>query len=345
MTDGIFGFAAYMAILGLLIVALYRGYKSGFLTLLEFSALLAALLVYQFQNLTVFDTIPASLAFYSFMGLCGFVWDAAANENNNQGANLRRPVNFGTGLPLAAGGVCLVIMVYAIYATNIVPMEIAKAVNYGYAYAGVDINTADQYFQRAETLPFNFDQTQTSQKYADFAVSVARSAQPAQQAEVSKIIGESIAALNNALVAEPNYPILWQELAEVYLFKNVQNGQLTSVDSEANDAVQRAIDLAPGREEPELLLSQIDAAEGGLDQAEAIIQSLIKEFPTDNQLPAQLGILYNLQGKTDLAVASMQQALSQGYTFSSVDQMQWLMNYYIQQKNYPQALALVRAGG
>src|SRR6185369_16632465 len=69
VTDGALGFTVYLAILVLIAVAFYKGYKSGFLSLMEFVILLAALLAYQIQNLTVFDTVPASLAFYCLMGL------------------------------------------------------------------------------------------------------------------------------------------------------------------------------------------------------------------------------------------------------------------------------------
>jgi tetratricopeptide (TPR) repeat protein len=126
----------------------------------------------------------------------------------------------------------------------------------------------------------------------------------------------------------------------VYLFKNIQNGRLTSVDSHADYDIQKAIDLAPGREEPLLVQAQIQASEGNLIGAEGIIQKLQAEFPTDSALPAQLSTIYRLAGNTDQAAQNMEQALAAGYTFSSADEVQWLVDYYGGKKQYSQALDL-----
>jgi O-antigen ligase len=342
VTDGIFAFVVYLGILAAIAWAFYSGYKRGFLTLAEFAVLLAALLAYQIQNLTVFDTVPASLAFYCLIGLAGFIWDAQATASDGSGkaAALAKFKPADPILPAAAFGACLVVVAYLVYATNIVPMEIAKAVNYGYAYAGVDPATANTYFQRAVTLPFSFDKTQVAQKYAEFATNLERSVTPQNQALVSQVSGQTIAFENDALATEPDYPILWQELAEVYLFKNIQNGRLTSVDSHADYDIQKAIDLAPGREEPLLVQAQIQASEGNLIGAEGIIQKLQAEFPTDSALPAQLSTIYRLAGNTDQAAQNMEQALAAGYTFSSADEVQWLVDYYGGKKQYSQALDL-----
>ncbi|MDR3642607.1 MAG: O-antigen ligase family protein [Candidatus Doudnabacteria bacterium] len=342
VTDGVFAFITYLGILLLLAWALYKGYRGGFLTLTEFSLLLAALLAYQIQNLTVFDTVPASIAFYCLMGLAGFIWDAQLSSNGGNGKAAPTP-KFKPAdpiLPAAAFGAALVVAAYLVYSTNIVPMEIAKAVNYGYAYSSVDPAKADEYFQRAVTLPFNFDKTQVAQKYAEFSINLERSATTATQATASKVSDESIAFLNEALATEPQYPILWQELAEVYLFKNIQNGRLSSVDPHAEIDIQKAIALAPGREEPLITEAQIQASEGNLTGSENILKNLEAEFPTDNTIPAQLATINRLGGKADEAAASMQKALDAGYAVTSASEAQWLVDYYGSKKQYPQALEL-----
>ena len=339
VTNGALGFAVYLSVLILVGLAFYRGFKTGFLSLMEFSILLAALLAYQIQNLTVFDTVPASLAFYCLVGLAGFIWDASASLPEKVTAKNKSkrmdPIFSG-----AAFGISSVVVIYLIYATNIVPMEAAKAVNYGYAYASVNQAVADQYFQRAISLPFNFDKTQTAQKYGEFAMSLERSATAAQQDIVKQVSDHAIAALNDALAIEPGYPILWQELSQVYLFQNLKNGRLTSVNPNAEYAINRAIALAPKREEPQLALVQIKASEGDLLGSIKLLENLEAEFPLDSNLPGQLAMLYNLQGNTEAAVTSMEKAIKMGYNFSSASEEQWLVNYYANKQKYNEALTL-----
>jgi tetratricopeptide (TPR) repeat protein len=342
VTDGIFGLLAYLGILFFVYWSFYRGYKAGFLSLFEFCVLACGLFVYQIQNLTVFDTVPASLAFYAFMGFAGYIWVAASpgalakekvkSKNNNTGGNI--------ALAASVAGVSLAVMAYVIYAANIVPMEIAKAVNYGAAYSSVDPSSADAYFQRALSLPFNFDLTETANKYADFAGSLSRTATPANQDLADKINAESIAALNQALAVEPYYAITWESLAEVYLFKGVKNGQLVSLDPGAEDAIDHAIALAPKREEAYLTLAQIKAAEGDTAGAETVLKNMIAEFPLDPVVKTQLANLYRIENKPDMAVSLMEQAMDEGYTFSSYSQMQWIVAYYVQNKEFDKAIAL-----
>ncbi len=345
VTEGLFAFIAYLAMLAAMVWALYRAYKAGYFGLFEFSALLGGLLVYQIQNLTVFDTVPASLMFYSFVGFTGYLWNVsfAGAKKDKSGLKKLGP-SFGQALPLAAFGVAAAVAAYLIYATNVVPMEISRAVNYGYAYAGVDPAKADAYFQRAVNLPFNFDQTETADRYADFAVNLARAAAPQNQDQVNKILNEVIAASNNASVAQPNYPILWERLAEVYLFTGVQDGKVVSVNPNAEEAINKAIQFAPNREEAYLTLAQIRGFEGNLPAAEQILTGIVKTFPTDARTKIQLATLYRAENKLPQAIEITEEAQAQGYIFSSPADFEWMVNYYIAQKDYGKALTLLKLG-
>ncbi len=344
VTTGAFGFAAYLGLLVFLGVALYRGFKNGFLSLAEFCVLLAALLVYQIQNLTVFDTVPASLTFYCFAGFAGYIWDASSTVNIKSKPERKKNILFAdNGFPTAVFSVGLLVMAYLIYATNIVPMEVGKRINYGFAYSSVDQAKADGYFQDAFSLPFNFDQTESAAKYAEFAQAFGRTSTPANQALATKVENEAIDALNNALAVEPTYPILWQNLAGVYLYKGVQDGKVISYDPRAQDAIQKAIDLSPGREEAYLTQVQIYGVQGKISQAEDVIKTLMQRFPKDSSLYFMLANLYRSDNKIPDAVKLMEQAQLNGYQFASYSDMQWLVAYYAGQKQYDKAMALLLA--
>lgn len=343
VTTGAFGFAAYLGMLIFLAVALYRGFKNGFLSLAEFCVLLAGLLVYQIQNLTVFDTVPASLTFYCFAGFAGYIWDAALDANvKGKNESKKKTLTGDTAFPTAVFFVALLVASYLIYVTNIVPMEVGKRINYGFAYGSVDPAKADEYFQGAFNLPFNFDKTESANKYAEFAQSFGRSATSTSQSLATKVESEAIDALNSAIAVEPTYPILWQNLAGVYLYKGVQNGQVVSFDPQSEASIQKAIALAPGREEAYLTQAQIYGVQGKTDQAEETIKNLMQRFPKDNSLYLMMANLYRSENKIEDAAKLMEQAQSSGYTFTSYSDMQWLVAYYANEKQYDKALSLLQ---
>jgi O-antigen ligase/tetratricopeptide (TPR) repeat protein len=341
VTDGILGLLAYLGILVFLIWALYKGYKSGFLSLFEFCALLAGLMVYQIQNLTVFDTVPASLAFYCYMGLVAYIWYSVELSVKQKPEKTFMPAQ--SALPIAAFGVALLMSGYVIYAANVVPIQIAKSVNYGVAYASVDPGIADSYFQHAFSLPFNFDKTESADKYADFASGLSRSAGPTTQELAGKVNSEAIAALNNAIATQPDYPILWESLAEVYLLKGVQNGRLVSIDPGAEASIDKAIEIVPGREEAYLTLAQIKSAAGNLADGESILLVQVARFPKDTNARIQLANLYRIEDKISEAANLTEQAVNNGYSYPSYASMQWLVQYYASQKQFDKAIALQQA--
>jgi O-antigen ligase/tetratricopeptide (TPR) repeat protein len=342
VTTGAVGFFAYLGILLSIIWALYKGYKNEFLSLFEFCALLSGLFVYQIQNLTVFDTVPASLAFYSLVGLAGYILTASIEPDKNKpekGLDVSNQT-----FAYTAGGLMLVVMIYVIYATNITPMKISSLVNYGFAYSSIDPQKADNYFQEAVNLPFNFDKTQTAQKYAEFSSNLSRSELPQYKELSAKVNSETITVINDAITYEKNYPILWQSLAEAYLFKNFKDGNLTDLDPAVYSSINKAIELVPGRQEPYLTLAQIKALIGDIAGAQAILQKLADKFPTDYNSTIQLASIERLKQNYEGAIKLILEAQKKGYKFSSYGSLRWIVDYYFQAKQYEKALEYQKLG-
>ncbi len=344
VTNGILGLISYLAILGFIITALYKGYKAEFYGLEEFCLLLGALFSYQVQNLTVFDTVPASLMFYGFMGFAGYVWTISQTSLVEVKAKEALPVFNIRPLAFSALGVTFLLMAYTIYATEIIPMQIAKNVNYGFAYASVDPAKAFEYFQVATSLPFNFDKTETASKFDEFAANYARSAGQKDQTRALAILDSASAFTQEALATQPDYPILWQRMSGLYLFRSVQIGGKVVVDPRAEEAAQKAISLAPKREEGYLALAQIRALQGDNKTAKDLLAQAMENFPADAGVKVQLANMYRLEGQTEKAVALMEQAVKQGYGFSSFGEIEWLSNYYVGLKEYDRAMDLLVLG-
>ena len=341
VTDGIFGLIIYLGILGFSILAFYKGYKAGFYSLVEFSVLLAALLVYQVQNLTVFDTVPASLMFYSFMGFAGYIWESSKAIGV---VKKEVPVNSLSNEPFSwtVFGISSVVVAYVIFVGNVIPLVIAKNVNYGYAYASADPNKADGYFQTAISQPFNFDKTQTASKYSEFAQNLVRSAfSGAGSRELAgKVLDESINYLQETLKEQFNDPILWQRLSNLYLFKSVQVGSRVMVNPVATEYLNKAIALAPEREENFMSQVQIQLLNGDTPRAQVILEQSEIKFPTDLNIKAQLAQVYHLEGNNERGAQIIKDALKAGYNFNSAAEIAWLVDFYSGKKLYTEAINL-----
>src|SRR6185369_956856 len=108
--------------------------------------------------------------------------------------------------------------------------------------------------------------------------------------------------------------------------KTVQTPQGVQIDPNAEWAIKQAISFAPKREEGHVTLAQIYAYEGKWADSEKQILDLMEVFPKDNGLKAQLSSIYRAQGKQDLAIKSMEEALNQGFAFGSYAEVEWLVN-------------------
>ena len=332
VTNGILGLIPYLLMLGFCVVGLYKGLRAQILSLAEFSILLAGLIAYQIQNLTVFDNVSSSLTFYVFLGFVGYVYQISSQDNSRDKKKEKNLSSLGA-LPAVAGGVAVVVVLYVVYAANFAPMSAAKNINYGFAYASVNPEKALEYFDYMANLPFNFDKTESANRYADFANIAVRNIATKDQALAVNILDKAISFAESTVEAQGKYSITWQRLGGLYIMKNVN-------DPKAESAAKKAIELAPSREEPYMNLVQIRASQGKYPEAEKILLDLQKTFPTDFVLKTQQAVLYRMQSKLPEAVAIMEKAFADGYGFASYGDVSWMAEYYINSKQLDKALVL-----
>ena len=187
-------------------VGLYKGLRAQILSLAEFSILLAGLIAYQIQNLTVFDNVSSSLTFYVFLGFVGYVYQISSQDNSRDKKKEKNLSSLGA-LPAVAGGVAVVVVLYVVYAANFAPMSAAKNINYGFAYASVNPEKALEYFDYMANLPFNFDKTESANRYADFANIAVRNIATKDQALAVNILDKAISFAESTVEAQGKYSI------------------------------------------------------------------------------------------------------------------------------------------
>jgi tetratricopeptide (TPR) repeat protein len=341
VTNGAVGLTAYMAMIVFLITALYKGYKAEYYGALEFAFMLAAVLAYQIQNLTVFDNVSSSLTFYVLLGFGGYIWTASNPSTKDEKDKKKTAVFYGQALPAAAACVCLLLVSYVIYVANVLPMAAAKNVNYGYAYGAVDAKKGYEYFVQAAANPFNFDKTEMASRYSDFVSTAARGGAAKDSALIEKMIQGATDACLSAIADEPDYSITWQRLANLYMLKGVQVNGKVVMDPKATEAVNKAIEFAPNRPESYTTLAQIKVYEGDFNAARQILQKNINAFPTDPNMKMQMVVVNRLDNKLPEAIGYYEQAKAQGYLFTSYNDAKWAVDYYESQKLYRQALEIM----
>ncbi len=335
VTSGILGFAAYLAMSLIFVWVLWRAFRVGLLTLLESCLLLTGFLAYGFQNLFVFDTIPASIMFFVILGFAGFLWHESRDtkiENNKK--------TFSGGLPqmfvYTATGLATVFMIYSIYVANATGLHVAKAVNYGYAYAGVNPQTARTFFQSAVNSPYNFDPIQTASKYVDSVIGLSSNPGKETPGFVKQSLDEALAAQQNAIARVPNDPTAWQELANMYLGIAIFNK--TPLDPKGWEAAQTAMDLAPKRPEPELLAARLKLAQNDLAGAKSLLEDVLVNIPQNNDAKIQLALLYSYMGNDDMAMKLGEELLaSPSFHPTQVNQIDWLGQLYVKKNNFEAA--------
>jgi len=340
ITTGILGFLAYAGILLFSLHTLWRAFKAGFLSLFEAGLFFAGLLAYQIQNLFVFDTIPASLMFFAFLGFVAYLnFELLAFASNKK--EKFRESKFPPGAVFAISGILVLVIVYI---GNISPAMTAKNVNYGFAYAGADPKKSVEYFNRVLDAPFNFDRAESGNKYSDFAVSLVTGPMSGKDPEFVSV------QLNKAIEYQKaitdgywhNDPVALQRLANLYLYRAVFNKQ--AIPLEAVETMQRAIDLAPNRVEARLGLAQLRLYQGFPEDAVKIIEAAAALDLTNKLTKWQLALVNFDAGKTEVAVALAEELLAEGYEFKSSAEVSWLINYYIQTSQLNKAISLGEKG-
>jgi O-antigen ligase/Tfp pilus assembly protein PilF len=333
VTNGILGFISYLSIIFLCAVSFYKSYKLGALGLLSSACLLAGLLVYQIQNLFVFDTVSASMSFFIFVSFAAFLWEKILSPEDNRKKIKQSLLNTwqpGNGFALGSFFVALVFSVYVVWAGNIMPIRASADTNYGYAYGGVDPQKAENFFQNAVNNPFNFDKTETASKYQEFAAGILRNPGKTNPQLVESIGQHAKEALLSVSKQNPNNPIIWQKLASLSLtYAYLRQG---SIEPGVMDSLKKAIELAPRRTEAMSALFQLEMVKGNVNEALKIAKQMSELNPTNLEIKWQLSIVQK-EVNLEEAIKISESLLDSNFQFPNPDSLKWLLEYYYKKGN------------
>ena len=332
-TYGILGFLAYLAIIVLSVWVIYRAHQSALLNLGESALLLAGFLAYQIQNLFVFDTVSASLAFYIFLGFIGYLW----NEAND---TLKKP-KFSVPAPGHLAGMVmwlgLPVMLYIVFALNITGYKIARALNIAKVFQTENFDAAKIMLDKAVESSFNFYWKDTAYEYSNFAAYYSNRSQPKeQQAKSLAMMQDAIKAQYRAVEIHRFDPTVWMKLANaLFAESHLKN---SGWNQEAYDASFKAHTLAPKKHDPKLFMAEVAIEGKQNDLAEKWLLEVLRDFP-DLQGPRwQLADVYYFSGQQQEAERLAVEAIASGFLLDRIKQGDWLLTFYYENRQPQKAV-------
>ena len=335
VTTGLIGLLSYIAIIIFSVFSVFKNSKSEVLSLTEASVLFSGIMAYQIQNLFVFDTIAASLAFFIFLGFVGYLLEESfVGPPEMQSKKIIIP---NWSVPFS--GAIFLVVVYCVFVTDIGSAQVLKNINYGYAINIKNPQEAKAYFDLAFKAPFVFDRGELGIKYQDFAVRIAQDAKNQVSPEfTNEVFDSAIKALKPVTEEVNNNAIFWFDLGNLYSQQSHFNKQ--KVNPLAEKAILKAISLAPNRIEPYYFLVQIRVLQQNRDEAVKISENIVKLAPDIAEAKWRLSLAYKDDHKDEDAVKSAVAALSQGYEFKLVQEFRWLIDYYVDKNQYDKVVPL-----
>jgi O-antigen ligase len=329
VTNGLLGLVAYLGIFICAVWLLFKAHGARLLSAGEFGFLLAGIAAYQAQNFFVFDTVSASLAYFSFLAFVEFLHNES--ENHSERKFSAREIKGGDYVILGIG---LAIMCYASFLTVFLPAKLSKNLNSALtAYQkGGDFKLAKQYFEKAKEMDFNFDFPEFFYKYSDMALAAAQSKNDLSKDFVADTLKEGIGFGKVAVKKEPNLPVAWYYLATLKYFESLAKGQPFPQDAQSD--LDEANKLA--LERPEILYLQTEflLAQGQNEKALAFAEKFYELYPKHPQSLWELARANYKDGKLKEAADFGNKAVAQGYELSSLKEAQIFIDYYQNLKDY-----------
>lgn len=317
-TTGTFGFLGYAGILAAVMFGFYTAYRREVIGLVEFLVLSGGFAAYLVQNLFVFDTVSASVAFFIICGLAGYFLEGSpAAQTKNAPRSL--------AAIFAAAGVLL--SAYLIYVTNILPILASRAVNYGFAYSQRQQEIGARYFSQAISNPANFDLPATANRYSEFVDELIQSSLVDDNPQfVLEQIKKSDDFQKDVAEKIKNDPILWIRLAQDDMLADLVTGK--TLDGNIEDEIKKAAELAPNRAEPLQVYLRLYGFKKDWPKAVAVAEKIASMQPYNQTMQMQLASALNQDGQRERAAAVANMALAAGYRPQKAAEILWLAEYY-----------------
>lgn len=261
MAGGIFGLAAYLAILFYLFYLLFKNRREDYY---RFAALFSLLIAYAIHNFFVFDTLNTSFLFIFLVGLISF-----KEKDDEAGAEKTVQPNNKAFNKVFAG--LIIVNIFVFYKLVYLPVKINHAIYNGYYYVVAD--TFRSYESFKEALDYKFGSVEAAvqlNKMLDVLESEGANAQVKEN--YYKLDKEKLKSVSD------DYPL--EIKTKIYLGQLILNyyKDVKELD-EAEALFKESMRLSPARVEPYYLLYNLYSKKGEKEKARASLEDLVKLLP------------------------------------------------------------------
>jgi len=261
MAGGIFGLAAYLAILFYLFYRLFKIRREDYY---KFAVLFCLLIAYGVHNFFVFDTLNTSFLYFFLIGLISFKPTEVAEDVKKAEPN-NRAFNFAFIILLLAN-------IFVFYKLVYLPMKNDRAIYVGYYYVIADTFRSYENFKSALNYKFGSVEAAVQLNKMNDVVDA--------QTDITAAVKKQYSALDREKLkfASENYP--YDIKTKMYLAQLILNDyqDIKELD-EAEALLKRSIELSPSRVESHYLLFNLYSKEGKKTEARAVLENLVNRLP------------------------------------------------------------------
>jgi O-antigen ligase/tetratricopeptide (TPR) repeat protein len=321
LTTGLLGLFTYLLLIGFSIKGVLKAWTNKIIGNLELVIVLGGIIAYQIQNLFVFDTVSASMAFYVFLAFCVFLWQVGSEPNKKPESQ-----NLSDLTTYSLVGFSLVV-IWLWYLTNFLPGRAMAKLNMGVSAGIRNPVVARTGFEEAMKADMNFDLTETASKFEEFASDLSIVNQtPKDRPFILETVNSAKQALEKAIEKSPLDSILWFKLTNMK--STIKHITQAPYNPDIEQTAQRGVDLAPNRVEPRYYLVQAMQVKKDFEKAFSEQREIIKIDYANPFNFWRMALLYRDFGDLPKAYNFARFARQNGYEFRNLPEAQWMAKYY-----------------
>ncbi|MBU1102854.1 O-antigen ligase family protein [Patescibacteria group bacterium] len=321
---GLVGLAVYLAIFVLAFRFLWRARKEGKINYQTAAIFTVILVAYAIQNIFLFDTQVTLLMIYSILAFIVFLsW--------RPGESLGQPVrpNF------FFLGIVGLLAFFSIYYFNIRPGAAGAAgIDATISFTRKNVVQSVQQFKDAYEKD-TFGMPEVASRAQDAAIQILSTGQINEDSK--KMIKVAIEGMNEAINEyEPQNARFMLMLVNIYL----ASAQIdTSYLQEADNILQKAVELSPTRQELYFALAQLRMFQGRAAEALPYMKRAVELNEKVNISHWNYGIFAIALGQVDLGEAEIKKAKDLGHSYGPAD-IRYLVNAYSKAGAWPKIASL-----
>lgn len=328
VTSGIIGLLSYLAIWAAIILYLIKSFREKYINLNEFLIITFLLVAYFAQNIFVFDCLATFIAFFIIIGYISYehYWSGESKEGEK---NLSVKFN-----PILAV-VLSIFSLFLIFQFNLKPADAMIESVKGQAQIAYNNNLLAGYEQYKKSLTYNtILDRDIRASFINVLISDAYTyIKTVPQEQLLQVIDFAISEGEKNLKLNAEDTMMNLQQGQLYDIKaNLSKSKLDLAQGE--EYLKKALAGSPERLQIYFILAQNKLIGGKYKEAIEILEKACEMNPAYSESYVNLSRAYAISGDNDNSFLMMGKAISLGYNNLSKENLDALITYFTQKKDY-----------